>query len=794
MRLIALACACIVAGVSCAQDARISGTVTDAKSGETLIGTTISWASGKGAATDAQGIYSFAVGPGTYRVVFSSVGFNTVEREVTVVAGEEKKLDVAMDAATAQLDMVVVSAGKFEQRVGEVTQSLSVLRPELVQNKNINSLDDALAQCPGVVVIDNDPQIRAGSGFSYGAGSRVMMLVDDLPILSGDIGRPSWSFLPIENLEQVEIIKGASSVLYGSAALTGVINVRTAYPRAEPRTRVNTFGGVYDTPGHAPAKWWGDNPPLITGANFFHSRQFGQLDLVLGGNVFADAGYVGPEVLDPDTLAKDPNRIGPGGYESRARANVGLRWRNRKVRMDYGLNANFMKSRSTSVFIWDDTDEGIYRPEPGTVTRTLGKQYYLDPFVNYWSAQGTHHSLRARYYDQRFDNDNDQSNGSHLMYTEYRVQQKANFFGETTITGGVSLQNTVSSAVLYAGNADGDGENTATNTAAFLQIDKKLWEKLAISAGVRYENFKVNEDEEAQPVFRAGATYQLFEATYLRASYGQGFRFPTIGERFIQTSVGSLKIYPSPGLVPEESWNVEAGIKQGFKLGDFTGYVDVTGFQQEFKNYIEFTFGQWGENTFENFFGLGFTSLNTGGARVSGIETELTAKGKVGAVDLAVLMGYTHTLPVSTTPDQVYGTPTEGDAQIIDAPTYTNTSWDATDNILKFRVQNLFRTDVQAEYRRLLVGGSVRYNSHVRNIDLAFVQLDDDGTLATGARGWMDTHTTGDWIVDVRVGVKLSEQVRVSFIVNNLSNEVYAIRPLSIEAPRSMQVQLTYTL
>src|SRR5690606_22606142 len=103
-----------------------------------------------------------------------------------------------------QLDAVVVSAGKFEQRVGEVTQSLSVVKPDLLRNKNIVNLSDALDQVPGVVVVDEEPQIRAGSGFSYGAGSRVQVLVDDIPILSGDIGRPNWSFLPIESMEQVE--------------------------------------------------------------------------------------------------------------------------------------------------------------------------------------------------------------------------------------------------------------------------------------------------------------------------------------------------------------------------------------------------------------------------------------------------------------------------------------------------------------------------------------------------------------------------------------------------------------
>jgi hypothetical protein len=88
----------------------------------------------------------------------------------------------------------------------------------------------------------------------------------------------------------------------------------------------------------------------------------------------------------------------------------------------------------------------------------------------------------------------------------------------------------------------------------------------------------------------------------------------------------------------------------------------------------------------------------------------------------------------------------------------------------------------------------VRYNSHVRNIDRVFVDLDESGLLTTGVGQWMSEHTTGDWLVDARVGVDLTEVARVAVIVNNLTNEVYSLRPLSIEAPRSIQVQLTVNL
>lgn len=811
MRTIIAALTLAVLAPAYAQDTVLTGKITDASTGESLIGVNVVHAPGRGVATDVNGAYTLALPPGTHRITFSFIGYTTRTESVTLAAGEQRTLDAKLAIAANQLDAVVVTAGRFEQRVGEVTQSLSVLRPEIILNKNIISMSDALDQVPGVVIIDEEPQIRAGSGFSYGAGSRVQVCVDDVPILSGDIGRPNWTFLPLENLEQVEVIKGASSVLYGSAALSGVINVRTAYPRAEPSTRVTTFAGIYDTPGHAPARWWDQNQPGFGGANFFHSRRFGQLDLVLGGNAFTDNGYIGPEPQSADSIARDPYRLGPGGYEHRVRFNSGLRWRSKGVEgLSFGLNSNVMKSRSTSVFIWSDTDRGLYRPKQGTVTRTIGTQFYVDPFVTYHSPGGTRHSLRTRWHRQIFDNDNGQGNSNNTYHAEYQAQQKVDLYGETVLTGGLLLRNVVSTAELYSGDADGDGENTAMNTAAYLQADKKLFdEKLSLSAGVRYEQFTVNDDVAGQPVFRAGATYRVLKATYVRASYGQGFRYPTIGERFINTSVGLLRIFPNADIRPEQSWNTEVGIKQGFKLGGFMGYLDVVAFQQEFQDYVEFTFGQWEAFSWSdptaNFYGFGFKSVNTGGARVTGLELELAGKGRIGGVEIQTLIGYTTTKPISTTPDEVYAEPIPGPPLpfppgnttptiLIPASTFRNTSFDPTNDILKFRIRNTFRADVQLDYRKVFGGISVRYNSHVQNIDKAFVDLDDDGTLVTGARGWMETHQSGTTIVDARAGLNLSKQLRVALIVNNLTNEVYSLRPLSIEAPRSMQVQLSSTL
>lgn len=792
---------CLVAGVSQARTqggptGKVKGGVRDAESHAPLPDVVVSFDAGTAVMTDDSGRFALELPAGDHTALFRCIGYAERRLPVSVPEGGTVQLDIALSATVSQLDKVVVSAGRYEQRVGEVTQSLSVLPASLIRDRNTLSLNKALDQVPGVVIVDNDPQIRAGSGFSYGAGSRVMMLVDGLPILSGDIGRPNWSFLPIEDIEQVEVVKGASSVLYGSAALSGTINVRTAYPKDKPLTRASVFGGVYDAPGNAPSKWWGAAPPITTGASFLHSERYGRFDLVVGGNVLSDQGFIGPERVPPDSLAKHPFRLGDGGYEERARFNFATRWRNRKVTgLNYGLNGNVMKSSSTSIFLWDDLNEGLYRPSPGTMTRTAGTQYYLDPFIAYTGPQGTRHNLKGRVYHQAFINDNDQSNSNTSAFAEYQVQRTFNLFGETTVTAGVALQQVRSDARLYVGGANTDGRNAAGDLAGYLQVDKRLLEKLMLSAGVRYERSTVNDEAQAEPVFRAGATYRLLEGTFVRASYGQGFRFPTIGERYILTSVGSLHIYPNPGLEPETSVNIEGGIKQGFKIGGFTGYVDVVAFRQDLDRYVEFTFGQWGaDRTIANFLGFGFKSINTGGARITGGEVELTGKGKLGPLDLTLLMGYTHTLPVSTMPDEAYAY-SHTTAGTTEEVTYRNTSSDPDQDILKFRVRDLFRGDAGFTWERVTFGTSIRYNAHVRNIDQAFLLFEQLGALGDiGISEWMHDHTTGDWILDVRAGFALTSQLKASFIVNNLSNEVYAIRPMAIEAPRSYQLQLALEL
>ena len=90
-----------------------------------------------------------------------------------------------------------------------------------------------------------------------------------MPMLSGEGGRPYWDLIPVENIEHIEVIKGASSVLSGTSALSGAIHIKTASPNIKPYTRFTAYSGFYSTPKDPSMKGWSDYP-YITGFSFLH--------------------------------------------------------------------------------------------------------------------------------------------------------------------------------------------------------------------------------------------------------------------------------------------------------------------------------------------------------------------------------------------------------------------------------------------------------------------------------------------------------------------------------------------
>lgn len=127
-------------------------------------------------------------------------------------------------------------------------------------------------------------------------------------------------------------------------------------------------------------------------AQFLHSKMYGNLDLVVGGNLNMDHGYIGPPITDstvatvfPDTLS---NFTEKELISKRARLNFNLRYRSQKVKgLNYGLNGNFMAMHTNMPLAWLNDSSGLYRAYPGAIFMQDQLIFNVDPFVNFLHKQ-----------------------------------------------------------------------------------------------------------------------------------------------------------------------------------------------------------------------------------------------------------------------------------------------------------------------------------------------------------------------------------------------------------------------
>ena len=730
------------------QTAIFSGIITDANTKEPLIGATVFLNNQTGTATDIDGSFKIVTTPGDYTFTASYVGYDKQSASITLTERASLVLDIALKPVDGILNTIVVTGSKFEKKLGEETVTIDVIKSDLIQHTNDVKLDQTIQRIPGVSVIDGQANIRGGSGYSYGAGSRVLLLMDDLPILTGDAGFPTWDFIPMENIQQVEIIKGAASALYGSSALNGIINVRTAYPTSEPVTKLSFFSGVYNSPADTAQKWWADDFPFFSGANFAHRQKFGKFDLVTGAYVYTQDSYL-KEI-----------------YQRRGRYNINTRYRINN-NLAVGLNVNAQVNRSSSFFFWDGIDSGLYVAAPGTTAFNQGFKITVDPFLNWYDEHGNRHKILSRYYGNHNKTiTTEQSNFNDLFYGEYQYQKHLDKYA-LVISSGVLASYAMVSAELY-----GDSTYNTSNEAVYLQLDKKWFDKLNVSGGVRYEFNQIAGLKESRPVFRLGANYQVANYTFIRASWGQGYRFPTIAEKYISTSVTGLSIYPNPDLTSETGWSGEIGVKQGVKISNWQGMIDVSGFISEYDNMMEFTFGYY---PFP-----GFMSLNIGDTRIMGGEISFIGEGKIGTVPTTLIAGYTYI-----------------DPKFKDFDSIQNALSSADYNVLKYRFRHTVKFDVESTIKKFRVGVTCNYNSFMEAVDAAFVDPIIPAInlyIIDGLQQYRDEHADGDLVIDIRLAFNINANSEVSLLCNNVLNREYSSRPAMMDAPRNFTLKYSLTL
>ena len=778
--------------LSSTASAQITGIVKDLAEKSPMIGVKVVASSGEKTITDFDGKYNLPINKFPVTLVFSMLQY----ANDTVLITEAGDYPIVIKEVVKDFQTIVVSAGKRKQAAEDVPISMEVIRPQLIDNKGISDLEQAVDQTPGVFTMDGQVSIRGGSGFAYGTGSRVLLLWNGMPLLSGYAGDTQWNAIPMEQASQIEVMKGAASVLYGSGALNGVIALTEKEPSYKPETKIKIQSGIYDNPRRASLKWWTRNP-MNQQVEVYHGQMHNKVGYTVSTTLFHNDGYR------------------EGESELRGRGSGSLYFKSQKFnRLKTGIGYNYQVQKSGNFLIWESADLG-YTPSGGadtsnvasTLTYNFGQRLFLDPYVKFTDKHNNKHSLKTRIYFAENVNLNNisQSNGAVIYFSDYQFQKQ--YSNDFTLTTGISnIYNVVKSNLF--------GDHTSNNIAAYAQFEKKIGE-LDITAGVRAEYFEMDgkrgdtdfliskKDSTVIPIYpilRTGLHYQVAKYTHLRASFGQGIRYPAVAERYTQTSVGALNVFPNPALKPEIGWSAEIGIKQGVKIGEWKGMIDVAAFVNQYSNMMEFSFiyfnpisqmplnpinptpediqfltnGQYNVADW-----VGFQAQNAEKARITGLDISFNSSGKLGPIELISLIGYTYMNPISLNND----------------PLYVANYSDSTTNMLKYRFKHLAKADIEANYKQLSFGVSCRYSSFMRNIDRTFEDdldpsLTSEVYILPGLTDYRQQYNKGNLVFDVRFGYKINDQYRIGLIANNILNAEYTTRPGDIQPPRNFMVQI----
>ena len=722
----------------------VRGMVTDIDSHEALPGVYVLYGKGSGTTTDNFGLFSFTCDTGRIVITFKYIGYKVVAESVQLGAGETVELNIGLETESQEINQIVVSADRTEQRVSELTVSMDIIKPLTISRGHITDAQELINKTTGIEVLDGQASIRGGSGFSYGVGSRVLALIDGLPMMSADAGGIKWNFLPLENLSQVEIIKGASSVMYGSSALNGVISFRSADASDIPLSQFFIETGIYSKPKNKEWIWW-DSPRIFSSASFSHLQKFGKTDIGVGINLLSDNSY----------RKYNDERLG--------RVNLRIKHRNEKVEgLVYGLNLGAGTTYKTDFILWEDAETGGLKQDTSSVSRLNSRFFTVDPFISLKRSNRFRHDLRMRFQSStnRFPVRTENNAGSASIFGEYQFWYRISDFVNLTTGVSESWSNVTSNFF---------GDHHGLNLAGFAQTEVRPWARLKISGGIRVEqNILDGERDKIVPVFRTGMNWQAAGFTFIRASFGQGYRYPSIAEKHASTTLGSVKIFPNPFVQAESGWTSEIGIKQGIKLGEIKGQGDLSFFFSQNSDMIEYIFGLYPDPV-SGAYGLGFQATNVEQSRLYGSEIEIILSRSVGDIEMNVSVGYTFIYPVE----------------------YNSFTHRNTDVYLKYRRKHSAKLSFSSTWKKIDLGLDLYARSKTLGVDDVFLNPETREQILPGFYAYWQVNNTGYFLMDGNAGYRLSNILTLSLAVKNITNNEYMGRPGDIQPQRNFSLRLT---
>ena len=493
---------------------------------------------------------------------------------------------------TVRLQSIVVTATKLPTPASASGAAVTVITGQELRDRGVRRVVDALRTVPGVAVAQLGGTGAVASLFMRGGESDyVQVLVDGVQV-NDPGGSYDWAHLTTDDIERIEVVRGPVSVLYGSDAVAGVVQIFTREGAARTEASAQFIGGRglrvgQDASGSYDAS---DINASISGARTIGST------FVLNGSASAsqlqsDGGYAYNNEYENRTLS------GKLALTHNDVSHVGVSVRHVDQTFHYPTSGSGALVDRNQLTDGNSLALGL----DGSI-RFTQRLEAVAQISSYRSITGGRNPE-----DQPGDGFSNSSADVRRQAGELRIN--AYLPASTTATAGVEIEHQKGRSTFDSdgpfGPFSSESSNERTNNAYFAQLLATPVPRLTISGGARLDD---NEQFGHFTTGRASATYRFTEAFRVRTAIGTGFKEPT----FLEAYATGFAL-GNPDIQPEQSRSMEAGIEMDVAATR----IGATYFNQNFRDLIQYTFNA-PTPTSPNYF-------NIGKARTRGVEITAAA-------------------------------------------------------------------------------------------------------------------------------------------------------------------------
>lgn len=483
-------------------------------------------------------------------LVITSIGFFKSKIKLDTMSGYPSNIKIMMKASDLLLNQIVVTGNMQQTYLKESPVKMEVLSSEFLSKSPTNNIVEALHTVNGIqeqvacgVCGTNEIRINGMEG------PYTLVLIDGMPIMSSLSSIYGFNGIPTSIIEQIEIVKGPSSTLYGTEAVGGVINIITKHPDESPILAINSFvSSTREYNLDAALTLKPTNKTFTTIGLNYYTNQYrfdynmdGFTDIPLNNRIsIYNKWQIQNKHVNPTSFALR--------YYSEDRFGGQMNWQYD----DKGSNLIYGEAIRTNRFEFIGTSPFalLYENFKFDYSFTLHKQESYYGTTNYSADQSV-----------LFFN---------LIWTKKLIKH--------SLLSGISLRNN-----QYIDNTPAASNENIWIPGLFLQDEWKLNNSTSVLSGIRFDHHSTH-----GTIFspRINIKHNLGDYTALRLNLGTGFRTVNLFTEDHAALSGSRTVVIQTKLNPEQSFNANLNFNHIFILGESTGTFDIDAFYTYFTNKI----------------------------------------------------------------------------------------------------------------------------------------------------------------------------------------------------------------